>query len=104
MPTTYDHEDRPEIGLGGSRPEKDQAKGLYFDPPLYMPSSGVVFTYVDVIDKAELEAGPNWDANLMPWATRHTKGLEIRTSGYTGTVSGTGVVFEIYNGLIVDVS
>jgi len=95
-----------ETGLGGSRSAKDSSKGLYFDPPLYMPASGIVFDYVDVIDKTELEAGSNWDANLVPWATRHTKGLRIRTSGYTGTVdvaaaSGT---LTIYNGLVVTVS
>ena len=91
-------------GLGGSRPMKDAGKSLYFDPPLYMPASGIVFDYVDVIDKSELEAGANWSANLVPWATRHTKGLRIRTSGYIGEVTEGGTTFTIYNGLIVDVS
>jgi len=97
---------KTDVGLGPSRTMKDEDKGLYFDPPLYMAASGIVFDYVDVINGATLSGGANFDATLMPWATRHTKAMKIRTSGYVGTVtvSGGGETLTIYNGLIVDVA
>jgi hypothetical protein len=93
-------------GLGGHRIKKEAAKkeGYYWNPPLWIPGSGIQFRYVDITTQEDLE-GASHDAagrKLYAQASQTITGLQVTTSGYTGTVSGT-MHLAILNGLIVDV-
>lgn len=94
-----------KTGLGGSRMQKEADKDLYWQPNLLIPGAGIQFDLVDLTTKEELDgAMQDADGRMMyPQASQTLTGLQITTSGYTGTVSGT-VVMDVVNGLIVDVT
>jgi hypothetical protein len=94
-----------KTGLGGSRIAKEAEKDYYWKPELLIPGAGIEFQYVDLTTKEELEAASHDSAGrlLYPQASQTRVGLQVTTSGYTGTISGT-YALEIANGLIVDAS
>ena len=94
-----------KTGLGGHRIKKQAEKkeGYYFSPPLWIPGSGIAFEYVDITTQEDLEGASHDSAGrkLYAQASQTVTGLQVTTSGYSGTVSGT-VHLEILNGLIVN--
>lgn len=88
MTKIYDAGDTPKTGFEKSRIGKDESKGIYHEMPIYIPGDNVTMEYEGLVTKAELEAGGNWDANLMPFPSK-MKALKINTttSGYSGDIT-----------------
>lgn len=97
-----------KTGLGGHRIAKEAEKreGYYWTPPLWVPGVGITFSYKDVTTKEDLDAATH-DAQgrkMYPQASQTHTALEVTTSGFSGTASGTFTTMTIVNGLITDVS
>lgn len=101
-----------KTGLGGHRIKKEAEKreGYYWTPSLWIPGAGMKFEYVDITTQEQLEAVTHDAAGrrLYAQASQTFTGLEVTTSGYTGTISGidlapSGTInLQVFNGLITD--
>jgi hypothetical protein len=90
-------------GLGGSRMKKESEKDFYWKPELLVPGSGVAFELVDIAQPGPVDT----EGRALYAQSAQTKtAVQISTtvSGYTGTVTVSGAVFTVTNGIITAVA
>lgn len=108
-------------GLGGSRMKKEAEKDFYWRPELLVPGTGMSFELVDIAQPGPTDSEGRAlyaqsaqtktavkisstvsGVSLAGYATEEF--VEATVSGYTGTVTVSGAVFTIANGLITSVA
>lgn len=94
-------------GLGGSRMKKESEKDFYWKPELLIPGTGMSFELVDIAQPGPTDSEGR---TLYAQSAQTKTAVKISStvsgttvSGYTGTVTVSGAVFTVVNGLITSV-